>query len=106
MVRSDGVIGEDCLNFGNTNTRLILLAKQLFSRLGVAASISFREPRINKLIIGRKREWVVSANGKKIKSSLFELFSNIDESNDITSQKLFIENGFCCSRIQKIEHEE
>lgn len=106
MVRSDGVIGEDCLNFGNTNTRLTLLAKQLFSRLGVAASISFREPRINKLIIGRKREWVVSANGKKIKSSLFELFSNIDESNDTTSQKLFIENGFCCSRIQKIEHEE
>ena len=106
MVRSDGVIGEDCLNFGNTNTRLTLLAKQLFSRLGVAASISFREPRINKLIIGRKREWVVSANGKKIKSSLFELFSNIDESNDTTSQKLFIENGFCCSRIQKIDHEE
>ena len=112
MVRSDGSILEEGVCFSNTNTRLALLAKQLFSRIGLPASISFREPRTNekgidgRSIVGKKEEWSVNSGGKKVFKSLLQVFEETDESNDQTSQKTFIEDGFCCGRVQKIENEE
>lgn len=110
LVRSDGQI-DSCIAFSNTNTRLILLAKQLFSRLDIGATLRFREPRTSNLkdgrqIKGQKKEWIVSSSGKKITKSLIEIFEEVDEQNDIAQQKTFIEDGFCCSTVQKIEHEE
>jgi intein/homing endonuclease len=112
MVRSDGAVLENAISFSNTNTRLTLLAKQLFSRIDLPASISWREPRNNEKgingrpIIGNKREWSVTSAGKKVTKSIIEVFEEVDESNCITSQKTFIEDGFCCGYVQKIEHEE
>lgn len=112
MVRSDGTILEDVVSFSNTNTRLILLAKQLFSRIDLPASINFREPRVNakgidgRVIVGKKQEWSVVSAGKRVSRSIVEAFEETDESNDRMSQKLFIEDGFCCGCVQKIENEE
>lgn len=112
MVRSDGTILEEGLSFSNTNTHLILLAKQLFSRIDLPASICYRSPRTNekgiegRAIIGKKNEWTVSSSGKKISRSIIQAFEETDESNDKVLQKLFIEDGFCCGYVQKIEHEE
>ena len=112
MVRSDGVILEEAVSFSNTNTRLILLAKQLFSRIDSAASIGFREPRTNengingRPIVGKKKEWTVSSAGEKVSRSIIQAFEETDESNDKVLQKILIEDGFCCGYVQKIEHEE
>lgn len=111
MCRSDGSFSEDSISFFNTNTRLILLAKQLFSRIGLAASISYRNPRSHSLDDGRiiqgiKDEWKVNSTGKKISQSVYEMFANINVENCKIIEKTFIENGFCCSYVQKIEHEE
>ena len=111
LVRSDGTISESQITFGNSNTKLILLAKQLFSRIGIASSVSWREPRISHLkdgrnIVGKLNEWVVSAAGKKVSYSLSDLMTNLDCENSQISEKIFIEDGFCCGRIQAIEHEE
>jgi hypothetical protein len=112
MVRSDGTVSDDHITFGNTNTRLVMLAKQLFSKIGVAASISWRGPRPGGIaadgrqIVGRKDEWVVSAAGKKVAHSLVELMNNIDCESSQTTERIFIEDGFCCGRVQAVEHEE
>lgn len=112
MVRSDGVILEEAISFSNTNSSLILLAKQLFSRVDLPASIGFREPRTNtkgiegRAVVGKKQEWTVSSAGKKVSRSMIEAFEETDESNDLVLQKLFIEDGFCCGHVQKIENEE
>lgn len=110
LIRSDGSIFEDQLTFGNTNTNLIILAKQCFSRINIPASINWREPRKGgigkdgKEIVGKKNEWIVSSAGKKVSMSLVEKFENVN-SNKVLN-RMFIEDGFCCGRIQKIEKEE
>lgn len=112
MIRSDGSISEDQVVFGNTSTNLILTAKQLFSRLGFPSSISWREPRSHYLerddrfIHGRKKEWIVSSAGRKVTSSLIQQINEINCENSRTKESIFIEDGFCCGRIQNIEHEE
>jgi intein/homing endonuclease len=112
LVRSDGTISEDQVVFGNTNTKLILLVKQLFSRIGIASSISWREPREhfyekeNRVIKGKKREWSVSCGGKKVSKSLVEQFAEINCQNSRTKESIFIEDGFCCGRVQAVEHED
>lgn len=112
MIRSDGTILKEQVTFGNTNTNLILLAKQLFSRLGFASSLSWREPRShflskdNRIIQGKKREWVVSSAGKKASLSLVEQFNNLSYENSQIKESIFIEDGFCCGRVQAIENEE
>ena len=111
MVRSDGTISDDQITFGNSNTKLTLLAKQLFSRIGLAASISWRGPRShltkeNRMICGKKNEWLVSSAGKKVSLSIVDQFNCLDCESSRMSEKTFIENGFCCSRVQAIEHEE
>jgi hypothetical protein len=112
MVRSDGTISEEQVTFGNTNTNLILLAKQLFSRIGLASSLSWREPREhlfekeNRIIRGQKNEWTVSSAGKKVCTSLVEQLNNLCCENSQTRESIFIEDGFCCGRVQAIEHEE
>lgn len=111
MIRSDGTNHKDSVVFSNTNTRLISLAKQLFSRLGYAASISYREPRTHTLedgrvIAGKLQEWSVCAAGKKTENSLVDYIDNLNTENDRQSQKMFIEDGFCCTTIQKIEYED
>lgn len=112
LVRSDGCIFEDQITFYNTNTKLILLAKQLFSRIGVGASVSHREPRTryyaagNRHIIGKQEEWTVGAAGIKVQRSLVEQFNTVDCDNSRTREQIFIEDGFCCGRIQVIDREE
>lgn len=112
MVRSDGTISEEQVTFGNTNTSLILLAKQLFSRIGLASSLSWREPREhfyakeNRVIQGKKVEWTVSSAGKKVSKSLVEQFNEMSCENSRMKESIFIEDGFCCGRVQAIENEE
>ena len=65
LIRSDGTWNENVFSFSNTNTHLIWLAKQLCARLGLAASIHYREPRIggtidNRTIVGKKQECTIS----------------------------------------------
>ena len=112
LIRSDGHFSEKDITFFNTNTHLIFLCKQLFSRLGIAASISTRGPRNGGEIDGRKicgqlDEWQVHS-GAKFSSfqSLGDILMNLDCSNNRYAQKLFIEDGFCCSKVQKVEHED
>lgn len=56
--------------------------------------------------MGKKKEWTVSSGGKKVSKSIIQAFEETDESNDKVLQKIFIEDGFCCGYVQKIEHEE
>lgn len=111
LIRADGVSNSERIEFFNTSSSLIWLAKQLFSRLGVPSSISYREPRFGGIIDGRqgmgtKIEWRVSAAGKRTFSSLSDFISNIDCKNSRISEKLVISGGFCCGTVQKIETEE
>jgi hypothetical protein len=112
MIRSDGIINNDSMYFYNTSTNLILTCKQLFSRLGIAASISFRNPRShhyekeNRDIEGVLCEWCVGTGKKTALNSISNIISDIDCSNSKTADRLFINKGFCCSRVQNIEYEE
>jgi len=111
LVRSDGWIEDGTLCFANTNTSLILLAKQCLSRIGFAASLSSRPPRQGgtidgRTINGKKKEWSVIASGKKCFLSLLEAVRTITCDNSTFMEKIFIENGFCCSRITKLETNE
>lgn len=111
LVRSDGCFSDLSVEFGNTNTSLILLAKQLFSKLGYATSLSFRDPRTHttnngKIIEGKKAEWMISTGAKTSLISLKNIIATINCKNSTFAEKIFIEDGFCCGRIQKIEHEE
>lgn len=110
LLRSDGRITNDKLEFFNTSTNLIWLTKQLFSRVGIAASIGYREPRLGgkigeRQIIGKKIKWRVSSCGKLTTNSLLEMVSNLDCSNSIISEKLSIQSGFCCGIVQEVVKE-
>lgn len=107
LIRSDGSIKNDQITFCNTSTNLVILAKQLFSRIGIPASINYREPRENysNNISGKKQSWGLSSGSKKCFYSLNDFIKNISCENSQIMEKMFIENGFCCSRIQKIEKE-
>ncbi len=110
LIRSDGSINDNSITFYNTSTNLIILTKQLFSRLGIAASITFRPPRESfiedRVVYGIKDEWQVSNGKKTVLYSLCDLISNMNCSNSKFSDKLFIHRNFCCGRVQKIEYEE
>lgn len=111
LIRSDGSFGKESIVFYNTSTNLIILVKQLFSRLGVAASIAYRKPREHiiegdRLLVGIKDEWAVSSGKKSVLNSLYDLIKNINCDNSSFSDKLFIYGDFCCSRVQKIDHED
>jgi hypothetical protein len=110
LIRSDGVIGDESVSFGNTSTPLIVLAKQLFSRLGLAASISYREPREYNIEgrcgIAKKKEWIVSCGSKFSVKSVAELIENINCENSRTVERLFIDNNFCCGIVQKVDTNE
>jgi len=110
LVKSDGTISENTISFFNTSTNLIVLCKQLFSRLGIASTIYFREPRSHTLSSGRvvkgtKQEWVVSSGKKELHSSLADIITNINCSNSRYTERTFILDNFCCTRIQAIEFE-
>lgn len=111
LVRSDGEITSDQIRFYNTNTNLVLLAKQLFSKLGMAASITWRKASIGgnvngRDIVGQKPEWIVSSGAKLTMNSMADTIANLSCENSIFSERIFIEEGFCCGRIQKIEHND
>jgi intein/homing endonuclease len=111
LIRSDGCVNECDISFYNTNTNLIVLAKHLFSRIGIAANLSYREPRShyykkeNRMIVGRKKEWKVSS-GTKMPTiiALQEIVENVNCDNSKFLDKTFIDGDFCCSRVQTIEH--
>lgn len=111
LVRSDGCVYEEQISFYNCNTRLIQLAKQLFSRIGLPSSVSYREARSSclangRVIQGKMPEWCVSSGGKKVYMSLIEKFNNINCANSSVKESIFLDQGFCCGRVQKIEHED
>ena len=110
LIRGDGSISDDGIRFENTSTSLVLLAKQLFSRIGAASSISYSEPRSHesrgRIIEGKKLFWKVNSGSKTTHKSLCEIISNINCSNSIFSEKIFLMDGMCCGRIQKIDHDD
>lgn len=112
LVRGDGVLGESCISFGNTNTKLIHLARRLFSKLGVPTSINYREPRKGgvgsdgNIIFGKKQEWSVSSGSKTTLNSICDIIKNISCENSKFVEKIFILNNMCCGRIQKIKNEK
>jgi actin-like ATPase involved in cell morphogenesis len=111
LIRSDGWIEDDQLRFSNTNTSLIMLAKQCLARIGYASSINSRPPRQGgeidgRVICGQKSEWSVIVSGKKCYLSLLEAVKIINCDNCIFMEKIFIENDFVCSRIKKIDTAE
>jgi len=109
LIRSDGTTG-DSVAFENTNTKLIILAKQLFSRLGYPASISYNEPREYNIEgrtgLAKKIYWRVSVGTKLVKESLASIIDRINCDNSVHVERLFIEDNYCCSKIQKIEQSQ
>lgn len=110
LVRGDGSVTDYSICFENTSSCLALLTKQLFSRLGIPASISYREPRShvfeNRKIEGKKIVWKVDSGSKTTMQSLCQIISEICCDNSTHSEKLFINQGMCCGKIQKIEHDD
>ena len=112
LIRSDGSVAKNHVTFYNTSSNLALLCKQLFSRLGVAASITFREPRSsflkseNRVIRGKKIEWYVGSGKKDTLESISYIIDTINCDNSKFIERIFIHDGFCCSRVASIEHED
>lgn len=111
LIRGDGVVGEYGVSFYNTNTRLIHLAKRLFAKIGIPASVYYREPRIGKpladgrIISGKKPEWKVNCGSKTTLKSILQIIEEINCNNSNYRERLFILNNFCCGRIKKIDKE-
>ena len=110
LIRSDGSVHDGSISFYNTSTRLIWLCKQLFSRVGVAASMTFRPPRAHMInndreIKGKKDEWLVTTGKKDVMNSLSDIILNMSCNNSCYVDRLFIDGDFCCTRVQKIEYE-
>ena len=110
LVRSDGWKSGSSIYFGNSNTHLIFLAKQLFSRVGVAASISCRDPRDAQLKEGRvisgiADEWVVTSGKRTNTETIADFVDSLSCENSKFVEKIFLEDGFCCGRVQKIKHD-
>ena len=110
LIRSDGHISDNKINFFNSNTRLIMLVKQLFSRLGVATSVARRDSRENNLgprgrVIRGGPSWSVSTGSKTSLNSLRHIIENISCDNSVFSEKLFVEDNFCCSRVRSVSTE-
>ena len=110
LIRSDGSISNGSITFYNTSTKLVWLCKQLFSRIGIAASVTFRSPRSHVLedgrcIEGKKDEWEVNSGKKELFSSLADIINNLSCDNSTYTEKLFINGDFCCTRVQKIEYD-
>lgn len=112
LVRSDGWFNDETVSFGNTNTHLIWLTRQCFARLGIATSLCQREPREHyyekdeRWIIGLKDEWSVETGSKLSLTSIKDFISNVNCDNNLISNKLWIEDGFICGKIQAIEYDE
>lgn len=110
LIRGDGHIGLDSLKFENTSSSLAMLAKQLFSIIGIPSSISYSEPRKHQLkdgriIEGKKPFWCVSSGSKTTHQSISQIISEICCDNSRFAEKLFLMDGMCCGRVQKIEHD-
>lgn len=109
LIRSDGTNEDDLITFSNTSTSLAMTAKQAFSRIGLPASIYWREPRShfceeeNREIVGKKNEWVVSTGAKNAYFSLSQLIEEVNCDNARQCERIFIHKGFCCGRVQKVE---
>lgn len=110
LIRSDGSNKDSGITFYNTSTNLIILVKQLFSKLGFASSIHYRLPRSHALkdgrvIQGKLNEWSIQTGSKEAMLSLSTLIDSVNCSNSVVIEKIFIRGDYCCSRIQKIEKE-
>ena len=105
LVRSDGSISKQSISFYNTNTNLTILVKQLFHRLGVAATLHSREPRshfsdkLGRTIKGKLPEWTVQTGSFSSLNSLSDTLLNISTENSKFVDRTFIDRGFACSRI-------
>lgn len=112
LIRSDGESYSEQIKFGNTNTSLIILAKQLFSRLGIPACINWRRPRkggtINgREIIGKLPEFKVIASQVQTLGIFNELLDNLElDSTKTRRPRTFIEDDYCCTRIHKVKQYE
>lgn len=104
LVRGDGWINEG-INFGNSNSSLVMLAKQLFSRLGFAASIWSRIGHVSE-IKGRKitsgTEWIVQCGQNMATTSLKDIIDNITCRDKYISSSV-IDGDFCTSVVTDVE---
>lgn len=108
LIRSDGWYRDVGFAFGNTTTRLIILARQLCSRLGFPTSINWRKPRSAQLkdgrtIKGKKDDWTISVNNKLSTISISDYIKNVTCDSYTMTERLFIMDNFCCTRVQNIE---
>jgi len=111
LIRSDGWNNEYGVGFGNTSSQLAMTVKQLFSRLGYAASLSRCDPRTSTLscgrkITGKKENWYVHCGNKFVFSSLSSFVEGINCDNSKLIEKISVDDGFCTSAIQKIDHRD
>ena len=111
LIRSDGWYNDIGFAFSNTCTNLVILVKQLCSRLDLAASIYYREPRTavlkdKRIIKGKKRDWTVAIGTKMSSISVQEYIKNVNCNNNIISEKMFINDSFCCTYVQDIKYED
>lgn len=109
MIRSDGDSSDDAVSFFNGDTTLVWLVKQLFSRCGIAASISHRAPREHtdgkgRLISGKKRCWTVTSGSKKCFDILEESLGLTEKVVSREGNKLSVDGGFCVSRVRHVEY--
>lgn len=108
LVRSDGWNGNQ-IGFSNTSSQLVILFRQLAAKIGFASTLNYREPRINttgingREIIGKKTEWTSHISCKDAFSSLSEIINNTNCSNSKYVERIFVQDGFLCGRVQKIE---
>lgn len=111
LIMSDGRVAKDAVCFYNTNTNLIILTKQLFSKIGIAASMSHRNPRKggkigNRQIQGKLVEWIVTTGANDSFKKLNEILGCGNKGYIIERQRMWTEEDFCCSKIRNIQIDE
>jgi intein/homing endonuclease len=105
LINSDGRISEDSVCFYNSNSHLIHLAKRLFARLGVAASIYAKIPKTSiiktRVITSKKTAYVVFAGSQTAYDAL-QLVRENRTSNRLKNQ---VVNGYSIAKVKAINEE-
>lgn len=108
LLNSDGRISSKSVYFYNTNSKLIHLARQLFARCGIGASVHCRQPRqggklkTGRTIVGRKIEYAVGSGSLLLVNAFPEYEFNF--ANNKLKNKIWIEDGFICSRVKTVKY--
>lgn len=112
LIRGDGHITNDSINFENTNSHLAHLCKRLLSKIGIASSISYREPKDGnilangRIIKGKQVIWKVCVGNKLSVKGLEYLIENANTKNCSVSERIWIDGNMCCGRVSDIVKED